>query len=420
MAPLRIAYVIQNAGNDLAEDVGQAILIKQTLRGLKQAGHAISVFRLQGSRVARMDDVFNLGEAHPTPLGISGTRPFRMGEGAIRRVQCELRLPYLAGFDAFRFYEACCRFLPEFDVCHEYGGLFSIGAALACRKKGIPYVLTAEADPFLENEIKGTPLRGLRALEATRRARAAYRLAGRIITVSRAAKQRLVDVWDVAPEKIEVLPNGVDAGLFHPAYDGSAVRQQWGLDGEPVVAFVGSFQAWHGLDNLVASFAQVVEDAPGCRLLLVGDGPGRPALEQKIGEAGLGAAVTITGLVPQTQVPAILAATDIAVLPYPQLPSEMWFSPLKLYEYMASGKAIVASRAGQIAEILEDGNNGILVPPGDVAALGDAISRLIREPAERARLGQNARQQAVEHHSWKQYATQVSEIYYGLLDVSRQ
>jgi glycosyltransferase involved in cell wall biosynthesis len=420
MAPLRIAYVIQNAGNDLAEDVGQAILIKQTVRGLQEAGQAITVFRLQGARVARMDDVFHLEEARATPLGISRTRPFRMAEGAIRRVQRELRLPYLAVFDAFRFYEACSRFLPEFDVCHEYGGLFSIGAALACRRRGIPYVLTAEADPFLENEIKGTPLRGLRALEAARRARAAYQLADRIITVSQAAKQRLVDAWNVAPEKIDVLPNGVDADLFHPAHDGEAIRQQWGLDGEPVVSFIGSFQAWHGLDNLVASFAQVVEEVPGCRLLLVGDGPGRPALEQKIREAGLGAAVTMTGLVPQTQVPAILAATDIAVLPYPQLPSELWFSPLKLYEYMAAGKAIVASRAGQIAEILEDGTNGILVPPGDVAALGDAISRLIREPAERARLGQNARQQAAEQHSWKQYAARLVEIYRVLHDLSGQ
>jgi len=419
-AALRIAYVIQNAGNDLAEDVGQAILIKQTVRGLKQAGYPISVFRLQGRQVARMDDVFNLADVRATPLGISGARAFRLGESVIRRAQRELRLPYLAAFDAYRFYEACCRFLPEFTVCHEYGGLFSIGAALACRKKGIPYVLTAEADPFLENEIRGTPLRGLRAWEATRRARAAYRLADKIITVSNSAKKRLVEVWGVQPEKVEVLPNGVDAELFHPAYDREQIRRRWGLNGAPVVGFVGSFQVWHGLDNLVASFAQVARELPGSRLLLVGDGPARPALEQKIRESGLEAAVTITGLLPQAGVPQILAATDVTVLPYPELPSELWFSPLKLYEYMAAGKAIVASRAGQIAEILEDEKSGLLVPPGDVSALSAAISRLIRNPAERARLGDNARRQAVEQHSWKEYARRLAEIYAGLLENQRE
>jgi glycosyltransferase involved in cell wall biosynthesis len=409
--PLRIAYVMQNAGNDLAEDVGQAILIKHTIRGLKQAGYPISVFRLQGTHVARMDDVFNLADAGPTPLGISGTRAFRLAESGIRRLQRELRLPYLALFDAYRFYEACCRFLPEFTVCHEYGGLFSVGAARACRQNNVPYVLTVEGDPFLENRVKGTPLRGLRAFVAARRARLAYRSANKIITVSNSARQHLVDVWNVRPEKIEVLPNGVDAELFHPGYECERVRHEWGLNGGPVVVFVGGFQVWHGLDNLVDSFAQVVQEVPQSRLLLVGDGPARAAIERKIVETGLQAAVTITGLVRQAQVPQLLAASDIAVLPYPQLPGELWFSPLKLYEYMAAGKAIVAARAGQIAEILVDDKSGILVPPGDVAGLSHAIIRLIKNPAQRAQLGRKARQQAIEQHSWKQYVERLAHIY---------
>jgi glycosyltransferase involved in cell wall biosynthesis len=412
--PLRIAYVMQNAGNDLAEDVGQAILIKQTVRGLKQAGYPISVFRLQGARVARMDDVFNLAAVGQAPLGISGTRAFRVLEGGIRRCQRELHLPYLALFDAYRFYEACCRFLPEFTVCHEYGGLFSIGAARACRQMAIPYVLTVEADPFLENQVKGTPLRGIRAFVAARRARLAYRLADRIVTVSNAARKHLVAAWDLRPEKIEVLPNGVDADLFRPQAERQQLRRELGLTGAPIVAFVGGFQMWHGLDRLVESFCHVLQAAPQARLLLVGDGPARPAVERQVAELGLDTAVTITGFVPQAQVPQWLAAADIAVLPYPELPGELWFSPLKLYEYMAAGKAIVASRAGQIAEILEDGHSGILVTPGDVAALSQTLLRLIADPALQRRLGRNARQQAVANHSWEQYIARLAQIYAGL------
>lgn len=413
---LRIAYVMQNAGNDLAEDVGQAILIRQTVCGLKQAGYPLSLFRLQGPNVARMDDVFNLADVCHTPLGISGAGAFRLAESGVRRLQRELRLPYLALFDAFRFYEACCRFLPEFTVCHEYGGLFSIGAAMACRQKNIPYVLTVEADPFLENRIKGTPLRGLRALVATRHARVAYRLANKIITVSNSARKHLVESWGVDPEKVEVLPNGVDAAFFQPDCDREPVRRQLGLNGAPVVGFVGGFQVWHGLDRLVESFAQVLQEIPQTRLLLVGDGPARTLVERKIAELGLETAVTITGLLPQAQVPIMLAATDVAVLPYPDLPAELWFSPLKLYEYMAAGKAIVASGAGQIAEILQHDRNGVLVAPGDVAGLARAIVRLLNDPAQRAQLGRNARKQAVERHSWKQYVEQLAQIYGGLVE----
>jgi glycosyltransferase involved in cell wall biosynthesis len=224
-----------------------------------------------------------------------------------------------------------------------------------------------------------------------------------------------VAAWNVDPGKIEVLPNGVDADFFQPDTGREEARHQLGLNGGPVVGFVGGFQVWHGLDGLVETFAQVIQAEPQARLLLVGDGPARSAIERKVAEVGLETAVTITGFVPQAQVPKMLAATDITVLPYPQLPGELWFSPLKLFEYMAAGKAIVASNSGQIAEILEDGTSGLLVPPGDVAGFSRAIVGLIKDPAQRARLGCRARQQVVERHSWKQYIERLAQIYTGLL-----
>jgi glycosyltransferase involved in cell wall biosynthesis len=138
-------------------------------------------------------------------------------------------------------------------------------------------------------------------------------------------------------------------------------------------------------------------------------------VEQKIAELGLESAVIITGLAPQARVPQMLAAADIAVLPYPSLPRELWFSPLKLYEYMATGKAIVASRAGQIAEVIEDGHNGVLVTSGDVSELARALIGLLKNPAERARLGHNAHRQAVERHSWDQYVRRLEDLYLNVL-----
>ncbi len=408
---MRVAYVIQNAGNDLREDVGQAILIKHTVRGLQNAGHQVTIYRLHGQSIACIEDMVSLEATQYAQLGLSATRPFRLIESGLRRLQREVRFPYLALFDAYRFYEACNRLLPGFDICHEYGGLFSIGASVTCSKKGIPYVLTVEADPFLENEIKGTPLRGLQARLARREARIAYGLADRILTVSEPAKQHLIQTWHVAQEKIIVMPNGVDISLFRPVENQDKLRAAFGFRDEPVIGFVGGFQRWHGLDILVESFAGLRSDFPDAKLLLVGDGPARPHIEEDIDKRGLKNSVVITGLVPQVRVPEMLGVIDVAVLPYPSLPTELWFSPLKLFEYMAAGKAIVASRSGQIAEVLRDDDTAILVEPGDITELTHAIGQLLSCPSERQRLGQHARRQAVEHHSWDQYIQRLEQVY---------
>jgi glycosyltransferase involved in cell wall biosynthesis len=225
-------------------------------------------------------------------------------------------------------------------------------------------------------------------------------------------------VWQVDPEKIVVLPNGVDIDLFQPRVVDKRLFAEYGLSDGPVITFVGGFQPWHGLDILVESFANLLNEIPNANLLLVGDGRARPLVEENIHKFGLEKKVRITGLVPQTKIPAILDMTDIAVMPYPQLPKELWFSPLKMYEYMASGCAIVASRDGQIADVIQDGQTGFLVEPGSVSDLTRAMVRLINDPAERKRLGSNARRQAVERHSWEKYIERLESVYLGAVRLS--
>lgn len=413
---LSIAYMIQNVGIDpVTEEIGDAVPVKYTLNGLRKAGHRVSMLMLKGRSVVGFDDISGRNGAWQAPLGLSQTRPFMLAESGVRRLQRRLGLPYFAFFDTYRFYEACYRCLPRYALCHEHNGLFSAGAALACRRLGLPYVLTFSADPLFERTVVGNPLRGLHAAVAAWEARLTYKTARKIICVSAPAKQHLVDTWGVAPEKIIVMPNGVDTELFSPHYNPQPVRTEFGLADAPVIGFVGGFQPWHGLEGLIESFGQVWSECPQAKLLLVGDGPARPQVEQKIAGLGLKQAVIITGLIPQARVPEMLAATDIAVIPYPRLPKELWFSPLKLYEYMAAGKAIVASRAGQIAEVIQPGHNGLLVESGDIAGFSQAVLRLLKDPAERHRLGQNARRQAVERHSWEQYIKRLEQIYLSAL-----
>ena len=411
-SPLRIAYALQNIGAvDFFQDVGDTVPVKQSLLGLQRAGHQVHCFRLRNRDVIRYDDVSQPEQIVHVPSGISETGLFKMGESGVRRLQKTLRLPYFAFFDAFRFYEACFRVLPAYDLCHEHNGLFCIGAAMVCKRLGLPYVLTFSADLFLERAFVGHPLKGIHAKIAAWQARYTYELAKKILCVSEPAKQHLVNTWQVNPEKIVVMPNGVDTHLFKPGEPARALHHQLGLNGHQVIAFVGGFQPWHGLEILVESFAQCLREVPHLKLLLVGDGRARESVEKAIQKFGVASQTIITGFVPLQQVPAYLSVSDLAVLPYPELPKELWFSPLKMYEYMSAGKAIVASRAGQIAEVIRDGENGLLVEPGDRTALARAMLRLLRNPDEKTRLGAVARQQAVDHHSWEQYVRKLEKVY---------
>lgn len=408
---MRIAYVIQNVGISLDREVGDAVPVKYTLRGLKKMGHSVSCLFLSGRNVVGVDDVDNLKEFYYCPQGISGTKPFKLFESIIRHLQEMFQVPYFALFDSLRFYEACIRSLPKYDICHEHQGDLSIGAALACAKLSIPYVITVSSPPFLERNMFMKSYRGWQAWIAAREARIAYSLARKIICVSTSSKQQLVEDWQVDPGKIVVMPNGVDIELFGQRFDSKLVRTKYGLDSEPVIGFVGSFQKWHGIDVLIKSFSRVLHQIPDAILLLVGDGPARADIEKWIAELHLGPRVTITGYVPQNKVPELLAATDVTVLPYPRFQKELWFSPLKMYEYMAAGKAIVASNYGQISDVLTNGQTGILVEPGNVNELTEAIVRLLEDHKLNSQLGKNAFDQARNQHSWEQYVARLEDIY---------
>ena len=414
---LRVLYAIQNVGGiDFTRDIGDTVPVKQSIVGLKQAGHTVDCLRLEGNRIALIKDVTHPDRQQTAPLGLSGNRIFRILEGGARRIQRAFNFPYFAFFDSYRFFEACCRIASGYDLIHEHNGLFCLGSAWASTRSRMPYVLTFSADPILERELVGKPLRGLHASVARKEAQYTYRAANKILCVSEPAKSHLIDGWGVEAKKIVVMPNGVDTQLFRPLKTSLSTRIQLGLDGQQVVSFVGSFQPWHGIDCLVESFARVLSEIPQARLLLVGDGPARPIVEDVVRRLDVSSKVTITGLVPQAKIPEILSAVDVAVIPYPRLPKDLWFSPLKLYEYMAAGKAIVASASGQIAEVLQDGYTGLLFAPGDVEECAQAIIRLLKDPSELDRLGKNARHQAVEQHSWDGYIHRLEAIYQDAIE----
>jgi glycosyltransferase involved in cell wall biosynthesis len=170
------------------------------------------------------------------------------------------------------------------------------------------------------------------------------------------------------------------------------------------VGFVGTLKPWHGVDALIRAFAQASPEMAGARLLIVGDGPERAGLEQ-LG-ATLGINVHYTGSVEPDAVPGLVASMDVCVAPYPRL-KIFYFSPLKLFEYMAAGRAVIAARTGQVAQVLTHGHDGLLYAAGDERALADAIVRLSGDPGLRAELGANARNTVEARYTWDRVAAHI-------------
>ncbi|MBK8166461.1 MAG: glycosyltransferase family 4 protein [bacterium] len=226
----------------------------------------------------------------------------------------------------------------------------------------------------------------------------------RIFAVSRQLANILVA--DGAPaDKLVVVPNGVTLDCFDPT-----PRPD---DGQVRFGFVGSLQVWHGIQVMIDAFGSVLEQSPQAHLHIVGDGPLAPEVAATQRRAPHAARIHLHGPLRHTEIPAFLHSMDVLLAPYPSLP-RFYFSPLKLFEYLAAGRAIVASDLGQIGEILEDGRNGCLLPPGDRQALANCCLNLCSDPARRQLLGELARRTAA-NHTWAANAkTIVCHIRQGL------
>ncbi|GAB4544492.1 MAG: hypothetical protein Kow0063_38190 [Anaerolineae bacterium] len=416
---LRIAFCLpevewlrQVAGAGLPE----AAYIQQgcIAAGLQARGHDLTFVAPQGlDQVVCTKDPERL---RVVPRTWSASRWFDLASRVSWRVQQWLRVPYLNVFSNYRRFDACLQCLPGHDLVYERNSLFSAGVAMACQRLKLPYVVFFDADQILELDFMGKPITGLLRWRASQLLRYNLKAADCVICVSDPARLHLMSTWGVPAEKIAVFPNGVDVQRFRPRPEASAeVRASLGVDSHPLVVFVGSFYHWHDVATLLDAFSLVLEAHPEARLVLVGDGSQRETMMKRAADIGLGDTVQFTGLVGHEEVPRLMAAADVAVAPYPAMERDLWLSPMKLFEYMASGVAVVASHVGQLADVIQDGGNGLLVPPGDAPAMAAALKRLLNDPALRLRLGQQARQDAVEKHSWAHYVSRLERVYAAVI-----
>lgn len=285
-----------------------------------------------------------------------------------------------------------------------YGNVFAIPPARFAR---VPVVVASIRDlgPYL------TPMQ-------KRVQRYVCRLADCVLVNADAVKKWLVnDGYDAA--KIVVIRNGVDLGRFNHPPEPGRIRTELGLPRDvPLVAVVSRLNRLKGLEQFLAAAAVVSRQFPDARFLVAGEPPPHDPgylddLKTLAREVGIASRITFTGL--RSDVPALLASVNVAVMP-----SLNEALSNALLEAMAAGAPVVATRVGGTPEAIVDGQTGLLVAPADVASLAASIGRLLGAPALAAQLGLAARRSIADRFSIARMTARTEQLYQELLTRTRE
>ncbi|WP_287758209.1 glycosyltransferase family 4 protein [Acidiphilium sp.] len=352
---------------------GQSVHLEDLIAAFRRAGHEVLVVGPGAYAASRFGDSGGAAGALRRLL------PAAIGELA----ELAYNLPAF-----WRLWRAVRTFRP--DLIYERYNLFFLAGAWAARLCRCRYFVEVNSPLADERAQHG----GLR-LQAVARAgeRAVWRAADRVFAVTRVLGDILVAEGAPA-DRITITPNGVDIGRF-PEPDRAAAHT-------PVLGFIGFVRPWHGLDLIIDDMAR--DSTLPLDLVIAGTGPALPDLRARAAALGIENRVRFVGLVDREAVPALLAGIDIALQPA----SVAYASPLKLFEYMAAGCAIVAPDQPNIREVLTHERNALLVDPGDRAALWRAVRRLAADPALRGRLSRAARAEVLSHpYLWDENAARI-------------
>jgi glycosyltransferase involved in cell wall biosynthesis len=345
----------------IASRDGQAVHMDELLAALRQLGHEIVV--VGPARTARVE----FGGESGLIASLKRHLPAALYE----------ILEFGYNFVALpRLWAAVRREKP--DAIYERYNLFSIAGATLRRFHEMPLLLEVNA-PIFEERLTENGLSLWRFAAWTQRV--AWRGADHVLPVTNILADYIRRA-DVPEHRIAIIPNGIDGDKFGIAPDRDEAKRRLGLAGKLVLGFTGFVRAWNNLDRIIDLLAPLSREHD-VHLVIVGDGPVRAALEEQAKRLGVADRLTITGIVPRDAVVAHIAAFDVALQPG----VTAYASPLKLFEYMAIGLAIVAPDQPNIREVLTHESDSLLVDPSRPGDLAAAMERLCRDPTLRAKLG---------------------------------
>lgn len=359
-----IAYLCADPGIPVFGTKGASVHVQEIVRAFRARGDDVTVYATRRGDAVPDD----LADLDVVTVGVE------KGPAAVREQHVRAAAGQLA--------DLATETRP--DLVYERYSLFSGAGARVHRRTGAALVVEVNA-PLIDEQREHRSLVDEAGAIAT--TRTTFEAAEIVSCVSPPVADWVRTTCPGAHDRVRVVGNGVNTARIRPV----AVE-----DRPFTVGFVGTLKPWHGTDLLLHAFAA---GEPDWRLAVCGDGPERERLEKLAADLGVAERTAFTGAIAPGEVPAFLAGLDVGVAPYPPS-ADHYFSPLKIYEYLAAGLPVVASALGTIPQIVEDGRTGLLVEPGDPAAITRVLNALAADPALRRYMAQAARAEAEAHHDW--------------------
>lgn len=388
---MRILYHHRTMG-----DGAEGVHIREMVGALRQLGHEVLVVSIVGEPTRKPSATANRWQSFRRRIPSWCYELAELGYNLV---------------DVQRLKRAAKAFRPDF-VYDRYNS-YSTAALSASRYYGCPLILEVNAPVVFERtNYEFMRLKFPRLAEWYERK--IFAGADHVLTVSTALKAYLIRERAVSASKISVIPNAINPDYFARSPARSSIRDKYGLTACTVVGFVGSLRAWHGLDLLIKVIPNILALHSDCHFLIVGAGEQESKFREFVQKTALEARITMTGWVPHEEVPAYIEAMDITLMPH----SNFYGSPIKIFEYMALGKAVVAPALGPLQEVIADGQSGVLFAPGNSEALLESILTLLNDPVKRKAIGARGKEVVFERHTWVRNAEEVTRIATSLVESS--
>jgi len=388
---MKILYITLE---NLSLHKGSVVHVKEIVNGLRKLGHHVGLVASSLNKSEKADRFYNLNV-----MTLFMLRLFRLK-----------KQPYIVSSIFLFIY--LLKILPQYDIIYARD-YHTVMIALFPRlifKKKLVFEINGIANE--EQRLKNNSLLNCILVFLMQKAeKMATKYSEKIISVTPHMRAYLIENYHCPPDKVLAITNGVNTKKFHPIHDEALLGEWRGRLGiakeEIIIAFVGNLAPWQGVETLIEVAPFLLKEVKNIKFLIIGDGILKKAFKEKVNNLGVTDHFIFTGMVIHKEIPLYINIADICVLPKRKLKSG--YSPIKLFEYMACGKPVVASRVEGL-EFIEEEGTGRLTEPEDIISLEKTLYNLIKEPQERLMMGGKGFQIARERFSWESRVTQIEEV----------
>lgn len=383
---MKIVYLCADPGIPLYGRKGCSTHVRETVHALENLGHQVRVIACNVSGDKR----------HCKPMDVIHVPPYkskRLGFD-LRHILNDVRFGRVLG-------ELIGSWKP--DAIYERYSLYSMAGGRAAKRYDLPRLL--EVNAFLTREQSDRIRMGWLARVVEK---SIIRNAPGVIVVSEPLAEEVVSLG-LRRDQIAKMPMAVNLEHFNPARQGDGIRERYGLDDRFVVGYVGTLTGWHGIRLLYDMIQELIrKKAPPFSFLVVGGSRDKVEMHRsKTREAGLEEYIQFIGSVPYEEVPDHIRAMNAAIVP----DTSYWSSPAKLFEYQASGVAVLAPSYPSVRESLDHGIEGYIYEPKDIEQMAEMALRMMRDPEATRQMGLAGRQRAEREHSWEHNGRRILELF---------